>query len=39
LIAGDTATAAADFKKCLATGVVSFEEYTSAEAELKRLTP
>ena len=39
LIAGDTATAADDFKKCLATGVVSFEEYTSAEAELKRMKP
>ena len=39
LIAGDTATAADDFKKCLATGVVSFEEYGSAEAELKRLKP
>jgi len=39
LIAGDTATAADDFKKCLATGVVSFEEYTSAEAELKRMNP
>ena len=39
LIAGDTATAADDFKKCLATGVVSFEEYGSAEAQLKRLKP
>ena len=37
LIAGDKTTAAADFQKCLDTGVKNFEEYESAGAELKLL--
>jgi len=36
-IAGDKSGAAAFFKKCLATGVESFNEYQSAKAELRVL--
>lgn len=38
LIADDKTTAADYFKKCLATDVKNFEEYQSAEAELKFLS-
>jgi lipoprotein NlpI len=37
LIAGDKAAAKDYFEKCLATGVKTFAEYTSAAAELKHL--
>ena len=37
LVAGDKATAKEHFENCLATGENEFTEYTSAEAELKRL--
>jgi hypothetical protein len=37
LIESDKTTAADYFKKCLATNVKYFEEYQSAEAELRLL--
>ena len=39
LLAGDKATAADDFRKCVATDMRTYTEYQFAQAELKTLAP